>query len=166
VWFDLWNIRIFRTSKKLDWIHNKYKIVKRVSSHAYELDLSGRIYPIFHVDLLKPDPANSRLLQVQDDTRPGSILIGKYEEYAVENFLNVYTKGKRKRPKTVVKWTSHAKPTDEPLKFVKDIVAYEKLLRLKEEEGWCHGTSPVVKSVTLNVDTDYDDFTTINRPNS
>jgi hypothetical protein len=61
VWLDLRNIRTFRISKKLDWTYGRYRIVKKISSHAYELNVSGKIHPVFHVNLLKPNPANPRL---------------------------------------------------------------------------------------------------------
>jgi hypothetical protein len=47
--------------------------------------------------------------------------------------LNVYTKGKHKKDKAIIKWISYAKPIDEPLKFVKNTDAYEEFLRLKKE---------------------------------
>jgi hypothetical protein len=62
VWLDLRNIRTFRISKKLNWTYGRYKVVKKISLHAYEFDVLGKIHPIFHVDLLKPDPANLRPL--------------------------------------------------------------------------------------------------------
>jgi hypothetical protein len=142
VWLDLRNIKTFRILKKIDWTHDKYKIIKKISSHAYELDVPSKIHPVFHVDLLKPDPANPRPSQIQDDTRPKFILIGDYEEYAVKIFLNVYTKGKRKKRKAVVKWANYAKPTKEPLKFVKNTVAYEEFLRLKKGRRLCYKINP------------------------
>jgi hypothetical protein len=62
VWFNLRNIRTFRISKKLDWTHSKYKIIKKISLYAYEFNVPGKIHSIFHVDLFKPNPANPRLL--------------------------------------------------------------------------------------------------------
>jgi hypothetical protein len=47
--------------------------------------------------------------------------------------LDVYTKGKHKKGKAIVKWIGYAKPTDEPLEFVKNTNAYEEFLRLKKE---------------------------------
>jgi hypothetical protein len=87
---------------------------------------------MFHVDLLRPNPANPRLSQVQNDTRPGPVLVNDYEEYAIEKILDVYTKGKHKKGRAIVKWIGYAKPTDEFLEFVKDTDAYEEFLRLKK----------------------------------
>jgi hypothetical protein len=58
IWLELRNIRIFRISKKLDWTHGRYKIVKKISSHAYEFDVPGKIHPVFYVDLFRSNPAN------------------------------------------------------------------------------------------------------------
>jgi hypothetical protein len=132
VWLNLRNIRISRISKKLDWTYGRYRVVKKISSHAYELDVSGKIHPVFHVDLLRPDLANPRPSQVQDDTRPRPVLVGDHEEYAVEKILDVYTKGKHKKDRAIVKWIGYAKPIDEPLEFVKNTDAYEEFLRLKK----------------------------------
>jgi hypothetical protein len=65
IWLDLRNIRIFRISKKLDWTYGRYKIVKKISLHAYELNVPGKIHLMFHVNLFKPHPANFRFSQVQ-----------------------------------------------------------------------------------------------------
>jgi hypothetical protein len=132
VWLDLRHIRTLRISKKFNWIYGRYKVVKKISSHAYELDVPGKIHPVFYVDLLEPDLANPRPLQVQNDTRPGFILVGNYKEYPIGKILNVCTKGKCKKDKAIVKWISYAKPTDEPLEFVKNTDAYEVFLRLKK----------------------------------
>jgi hypothetical protein len=133
VWLNLQNIRTSRISKKLNWTHGRYKIVKKISLHVYKLNVPDKIHFVFHVNLFKPNPANSRLLQAQNNTRPKSVLIGDYEEYAVEKILNVYTKSKHKKGKAIIKWISYAKPTDEFLEFVKNTDAYEEFLRLKKE---------------------------------
>jgi hypothetical protein len=134
VWLDLRNIKTFKISKKLDWIYGRCKVVKKISSHAYKLNVSGKIHPVFYVNLFKPDPANPRLSQIQDNTRQGSVLINDYKEYAIEKILNVYTKGKHKKDKAIVKWINYAKPIVKPLEFVKNTNAYKEILRLKKEE--------------------------------
>jgi hypothetical protein len=131
VWLDLRNIRTSRISKKLNWTYGRYKIVK-ISSHAYEFDVPGKIHPVFHVDLFRSNPANFRPSKVQNDIRPGPVLINNHEEYANEKILNVYIKGKHKKDRAIVKWIGYAKPTDEFLEFVKDTDAYEEFLRLKK----------------------------------
>jgi hypothetical protein len=133
VWLDLRNIRTSRISKKLDWTHGRYRVVKKISLYAYELDVSGKIHSVFYVDLFRPNSANPRLSQVQNNTRPGFVLVDNYEEYAVEKILNVYTKGKHKKGKAIVKWISYAKSINKPLEFVKNTDAYEEFLRLKKE---------------------------------
>jgi hypothetical protein len=87
---------------------------------------------VFYVNLLKSNPANPRLSQVQNDTRPGPVLVNNHEKYAIKKILDVYTKGKHKKDKAIVKWIGYAKPTDEPLEFVKNTNAYEEFLRLKK----------------------------------
>jgi hypothetical protein len=64
---------------------------------------------MFYVDLFKPNPANLRLLQVQNNTRPGLILVNNYERYAIKKILDVYTKDKHKKNKAIIKcWIAKA----------------------------------------------------------
>jgi hypothetical protein len=114
VWLDLRNIRTSRISKKFDWIHGRYRIVKKISSHAYELNVPGKIHLVFHVDLFRLNPANLRLLQIQNDTRPGPVLVGDHEEYAVEKILNVYTKSKHKKIEQLLNGLATLNPLTNP----------------------------------------------------
>jgi len=56
VYLNLKNVKTSRPSKKLDWLHAKYRVLQQINSHSYKLDVPGRIHPVFHVDLLRPAP--------------------------------------------------------------------------------------------------------------
>ncbi|KAL5596456.1 uncharacterized protein BROUX77_007140 [Berkeleyomyces rouxiae] len=59
VWLLSRNIRTTRPSKKLDFKKlGPFKILRKVSSHAYELALPAtmKVHPVFHVCLLEPFP--------------------------------------------------------------------------------------------------------------
>jgi hypothetical protein len=66
VWLSSKNLRTDRPSKKLD--HKRlgpFKVAKKISSHAYKLQLprSMKVHPVFHVSLLRkaqPDPIAER----------------------------------------------------------------------------------------------------------
>ncbi|KAI1000740.1 hypothetical protein K3495_g7457 [Podosphaera aphanis] len=68
VWLNLKNVETPRLSKKLAWLHNKYRVVKVISSHVVELDVPTGIHPRFNADLLKraaEDPLPSQKLEEQ-----------------------------------------------------------------------------------------------------
>jgi len=57
VWLLRRNVKTTRLSTKLDFkCLGKFRILQKVSSHAYNLDLpaSMKVHPIFHVSLLEP----------------------------------------------------------------------------------------------------------------
>ena len=118
VWLNLKNVKTTRPSKKLDWIHAKYRVVKEVNSHSYELDTPGGIHPVFHVDLLRPAGEDPLPSQESDDTQPPPILIDGEEGYLVESILcaawHVKPGGARVR-EVLTKWKGWAVPTWEPL---------------------------------------------------
>ena len=47
-WLYLQNIKTDWPSRKLDMKHMKYKVVERIGSHAYRLDIPLGIYNVFH----------------------------------------------------------------------------------------------------------------------
>lgn len=124
VWLALKNISTARPNKKLDWKNAKYKVTKVVNPLVMELDTPPGIYNRFHVSLLHPASNNPFPSQVTDDERPPPIVDeGGDEEWGVEKILRVT------KQRALVKWIGYAKPTWEPIQYVKDTEAYEKFLQ-------------------------------------
>lgn len=69
VWLLLRNIKLDgQPSKKLGWQHAKYKVTKVISPEVVELNVKGKIYNRFHVDLLLPadeNPLPSQAIDVE-----------------------------------------------------------------------------------------------------
>ena len=90
VWLNTKNIRTHRLCKKLDdkWI-GLFKVLKTVRSCACYLELPHtlKIYPVFHVSLLRLTPANP--IPGQSNEHPGPV-IGQDtdEEFQVEEILD------------------------------------------------------------------------------
>jgi reverse transcriptase-like protein/integrase-like protein len=127
VYLDLRNVKTARPSKKLDWLHAKYRVVEQKSSHSYQLDVPGRIHPVFHVDLLRPAAANPLPSQKTEDSREGPVLVDGHEEWRVERILDekLVGRGKRRSRKLLVKWVSYTTPTWEPVDNLKDTEAFQ-----------------------------------------
>ena len=53
VWLDLKNVKTPKASKKLDWLHRRFKVTKVVGPLTYELDTPPGIHNRFHSDLLR-----------------------------------------------------------------------------------------------------------------
>jgi hypothetical protein len=102
------NIKTKRPSDKLDWKKlGPFKIEKKISEVNYRLSLprTMRIHPTFHVSLLEPAPANTKLqTQVEVDT----------EEYEVEKILD--QRQGQQETEYFVKWKGypHEENTWEP----------------------------------------------------
>jgi transposase InsO family protein len=86
VWLSSKNLRTDRPSKKLDYKRlGPFKVIKRISSHAYRLELpkSMRIHPVFHVSLLRkaePDP----ILERRPSSVPTPEIEGGVEKWDIE----------------------------------------------------------------------------------
>jgi hypothetical protein len=117
VWLDLRNIKTVRPSKKLDWLHAKYRVRRVVSSHAVELEVPTGVHPVFHVDLLRPAAKDPLPSQVVDDSQPPPILEDGQQEYDVDEVLCAEWRGTQKSRKRflLIKWQGYAIPTWEPL---------------------------------------------------
>ena len=95
------NMRTLRPKKKID--HRQlgpFKVLKKVGSQAYKLDLPesfGTIHPTFHVSLLEPWHARG-----DEDPEPQPILVEGEEEWEVEKVLDVRTR--RSKLEYLVQW--------------------------------------------------------------
>lgn len=117
VYLNLKNVKTTRPSKKLDWLHAKYQVVREVNSHSYQLNVPGRIHPVFHVDLLRPAPTDHLPSQRPDNTQPAPILVDGEEEWQVERILDEHWKTEEgvRRKEALVKWVGYSEPTWEPI---------------------------------------------------
>lgn len=70
VWLHLKNISTPQPKKKLAWVNAKYTITKIISPHVVELDVPSKIFPRFHVQLIKRASEDPLPSQKIDDTQP------------------------------------------------------------------------------------------------
>ena len=123
VWLDARNIRTRRTSKKLDWKNvGPYKIISKISSHAYKLDLpnSMKIHPVFHVSLLRPAANESDYLPGQHIPPPEPVVVDGEPFYFVEDVENLRYNKQRKRHEYLVKWVGYEELSWEPAEELKE----------------------------------------------
>ena len=76
-------------STKLDFKYlGKFRITKKVSSHAYKLELlaSMKVHPIFHVFLL--EPATSDPLPGQLQPPPPPVIINEEPKWEVDEIID------------------------------------------------------------------------------
>ena len=129
VWLDARNLRTRRESKKLDWKNvGPYRIVKVVSSHAYQLDLpeSMRIHPVFHVSLLRPAQPESEYLPGQLIQPPEPVEVEGEPEYFVERIENLRYNRRKRQHEYLIKWTGYDDLSWEPANQFGDVTAAEE----------------------------------------
>lgn len=117
VWLNLKNIQTPQLSKKLSWVNAKYRIIKIISPHVVELDVPSGIWPKFHVNLIKRDPANSLPSQISRDSQPPPLINDDgEEEQIVEKILRAEKRkrGRGFRREVLVKWKHFEEPNWEP----------------------------------------------------
>ena len=76
VWLLRRHIQTTRPLSKLKFNRlGRFKIIQKISSHAYKLDLpaSMKCYPVFHISLLEPAPTNP--LAGQKQPAPPQLLL-------------------------------------------------------------------------------------------
>jgi hypothetical protein len=124
VYLNLKNVKTSRPCKKLDWLHAKYQVLEEVNTHAYKLDVPGRIHPVFHVDLLRSVPDDPLPSQQTDHELAQPVLVDGKEMYLVESILDEKKEGTYKR--ALVKWVDYSKPTWEPLSTIRHTDAWKQ----------------------------------------
>ena len=135
VWLLRKNIRTNRPSDKLDYKRlGPFKIVKKVSTHAYKLDLppTMRIHPVFHVSLL--EPVASDPLPGQENIPPPPIIVDGELEFQVDEILDARRTRNPNQPLYLVKWTGESQLTWEPYDNVKDLEALHKFFKKYPEK--------------------------------
>lgn len=125
VWLSLRNLKTNRPSKKLDWLRQKYTVLKVPTPHTVVLDIPGRPHNTFHVDLIDRAADDPLPSQGSTDTRPGPTPVSddlgeEHEEFYVEEILAAKNapgrpRGGLRRRQVLVKWQGWDAPTWEPL---------------------------------------------------
>lgn len=125
----VWLLRKFisttRPSSKLDFKRlGPFPITRKISTHAYELELpnSVKLHPVFNVSLLEPT-ANDPL-PGQKQVSPPPVIVNGEEEYLIEEILDV--RKRYRQAQYLVRWTGYAEATWEPYEHVKDTQALDK----------------------------------------
>jgi hypothetical protein len=147
VWLSLRNVKTSRPSRKLDWVHAKYKVVAVPTPLTVELDVPRGIHPIFHVELVERAASDPLPSQRVTDSRPGPVWeLGEdgvpHEEYEVEAILAARNaRGRGHRRDVLVKWKGYDTPTWEPLENMEHTSALDAF-----EQEWgdvLHNNGPV-----------------------
>jgi transposase InsO family protein len=133
VWLSLRNIKTDRPSKKLDWLHNKYKVTAVPSPLTVTLDVPQGIHPTFHVELIERAADDPLPSQTSTDTRPGPVLVPsgedgeEQEEFVVEEILAAKNaRGRGKKRQVLVKWKGYDNPDWQPLEQFEDTEALDR----------------------------------------
>ena len=116
VWLLRKHLKTTQPSSKLDFKRlGKFRINKKVSSHAYQLELlaSMKVHPVFHVSLLEPAASDPLLGDLQPPPPP--VIINEEPEWEVDEIVNYKFVGKTLR--YLVRWVGYADLTWEPNKL-------------------------------------------------
>ncbi|OKP10450.1 hypothetical protein PENSUB_4119, partial [Penicillium subrubescens] len=127
VWLNLRNVRTQRPSKKLDWLHARYRVVDVPSPFTVRLNVPTGIHPVFHIELVRPAATDPFPSQLVDDSQPPPLLVDGEEEYDVEQILAVRRRkiGRGYRDEALVKWRGWAEQTWQTLDSVQDCSALD-----------------------------------------
>ncbi|KAI0991453.1 hypothetical protein K3495_g16734 [Podosphaera aphanis] len=124
VWLLLRNIKLDgQPSKKLGWQHAKYQVTKVISPEVVELNVNGKFFNRFHVDLLLPADENPLPSQQIDEEPPPVANIDSEEEFYVDEVIWCRTwHGERQ---ALVKWTGNPTLEWTSLKNLQDTIALD-----------------------------------------
>ncbi|KAI0992229.1 hypothetical protein K3495_g15957, partial [Podosphaera aphanis] len=131
VWLSLKNIQTPQAKKKLAWINAKYSVTKVISPHVVELDVPTKVWPRFHVELLRKANEDPLPSQQQDDKQPPPIVNQAdpqaEPEQEVEKILRSekFRRGRGYIRRVLVKWKGFAEPTWEDRSELEDNVALD-----------------------------------------
>ena len=135
-------------------MNSKYTVTKIISPHVVELDVPSKIWPRFHVDLLRSSSSDPLPSQNQDDLQPAPVLVSKdgentVPEQIVEKILRAETvnRGGGQVRRLLVKWEGFAEPTWEDRSELEETQALDKFEQhygigdnFGEEEGARQGS--------------------------
>jgi hypothetical protein len=121
VYLDADNINLARPSVKLSpKFVGPYKIIEQISPVNFRLDLPERlkIFPIFHVELLKPKVQSK--IPGRTQSPPPPEMIDDNEEWEVDEILDSKGDPRRRRDavRYLVQWLGHDEPTWEPISYL------------------------------------------------
>ncbi|MBW0487734.1 hypothetical protein O181_027449 [Austropuccinia psidii MF-1] len=124
VWLSSKNIKSTRRTKKLSEIClGLFPILKKISTHAYHLNLPSQcklINPVFHISLL--EPVKTSTIPKRHQEPPPPIIIEEEEEWEVSQILD--SKFKRRKLWYVVEWKAFSqdqeRSTWEPAKNLRN----------------------------------------------
>ncbi|KAI0997026.1 hypothetical protein K3495_g11161 [Podosphaera aphanis] len=114
VWLSLKNIATPQPKKKLAWVNAKYSVTKVISPHVVELDVPSKVWPRFHVELLRKASQDPLPSQLQDDIQPAPKISGDHPDDIPEQTVERILRAERMRRgrgyvrRLLVKWKGFA----------------------------------------------------------
>ncbi|KAI0993856.1 hypothetical protein K3495_g14328 [Podosphaera aphanis] len=132
VWLSLKNIHSPQPKKKLAWVNAKYKVVKVISPHLVELDVPTKIWPRFHVDLIRRAGEDPLPSQIQDDSQPPPVMVTQGQRTNPEQVVQIILRAERVRRgrgwvrRVLVKWKGFAEPTWEDRSELENVKAMDE----------------------------------------